>query len=80
MFWGPIRLNELPYLRFEFPFNLIGKSTMAFLTGQGWHIVKSWYKDGAQNKDFRAGSETDLTRGLVAPVTQANIWEFQLSV
>ena len=24
----------------EFPFNLIGKLTMAFLTGQSWHILK----------------------------------------
>ena len=46
----------------EFPFNLIGKSTMAFLTGQSWRIPKSWYTGGAQNKDFGAVSQTDLTR------------------
>ena len=28
---------------FKFPFNLTGKSTMAFLTGQSWCILKSWY-------------------------------------
>ena len=33
-FWAPNRCNELLELRFEFPFNLIGKLTMAFLLGQ----------------------------------------------
>ena len=43
LFWATNGLNKLPKVRFEFPFNLIGKSTMAFLTGQSWHILKSWY-------------------------------------
>ena len=30
LFWAPNGLNELLDMRFEFPFNLIGKSTMAF--------------------------------------------------
>ena len=30
LFWAPNGLNELPEVRFEFPFILIGKSTMAF--------------------------------------------------
>ena len=41
---------------------LIGKLTMAFLTGQSWHILKSWYTGGAQNKEFDAVSQIDLTR------------------
>lgn len=32
--------------------------TMAFLTGQPWHMLKSWYTVGA-------GAQMDLTRGLV---------------
>ena len=32
--WALNGLNELPEVRFEFLFILIGKSTMAFLTGQ----------------------------------------------
>ena len=41
LFWAP---NELPEVHFEFPFNLIGKSTMAFLTaGQSWRVLKFWY-------------------------------------
>ena len=43
LFWAPDGLNKLPEVCFEFPFNLIGKSTMAFLTGQSWRVLKSWY-------------------------------------
>ena len=32
--WTPNGLNELPEVRFEFLFILIGKSTVAFLSGQ----------------------------------------------
>ena len=46
LFWAPNGLNELPELRFEFHFNLIGKSTMAFLTDQSWRVFKSWYTGG----------------------------------
>ena len=56
LFWAPNGFNELPEVRFEFPFILIGKLTMAFLTGQSWHVLKSWYTGGAQNKDFGAVS------------------------
>ena len=35
MFWAPNGLNELSQVRFELPFILIGKSTMAFLTDHG---------------------------------------------
>ena len=31
LFWPPTGLNELLEMRFEFPFNLIGKSTMVLL-------------------------------------------------
>ena len=34
LFWVPSGLDELPEMCFEFPFNLIGKLTTAFLTGQ----------------------------------------------
>ena len=34
LFWAPKGLNELPELRFEFPFVLICKLTMPFLKGQ----------------------------------------------
>ena len=56
LFWTPNGFNELPEVHFEFPFILIGKLTMAFLTGQSWRVLKSWYTGGAQNKDFGAVS------------------------
>ena len=59
LFWAPNGLNELTEMRFKFPFNLIGKSTMALLTGQSKRVIKSWYT-GAQNKDFYAVLQTDL--------------------
>ena len=46
-------LKRLPEMRFKFPFNLIGKSTMAFLTGQSWHVIKSWYTGGNLEQGFR---------------------------
>ena len=33
------------------------------LTGQSWHVLKSRYTGGAQNKDFGAVSLADLTKG-----------------
>ena len=33
---APKGLKELPEIAFEFSFKMIGKSTMAFLTGQSW--------------------------------------------
>ena len=43
LFWAASRLNELLEMYFQFPFILIGKSTMAFLTGQSCCILKCWY-------------------------------------
>ena len=53
MFWVPIGLNKLPEMRFEFSFNLIGKSTMALLTCQSWCILKSWYTGGDPEHEFQ---------------------------
>ena len=61
LFRAPNGLNELPEERSEFLFILIGKSTVAFLTGQSWRVLKSWYT-GAQNNNFGTVSQTDLTR------------------
>ena len=46
LFWAPNGLDKKPEMRFEVPFILIGKSTMAFLTGQSWRVLKSWYTGG----------------------------------
>ena len=47
------RLNKLPEMHFKFPFKLIGKSTMTFLTGQSWHLLKSWYRNGGPEQGFQ---------------------------
>ena len=53
LFSVPNGPNELPEMRFKFPFNLIGKSTMAFLTGQSWRVLKSWSTGGDLEQGFR---------------------------
>ena len=53
LFWVPNGLSELPEVHFEFPFILIGKSTMAFLTSQSWGVLKSWYTGGGPEQGFR---------------------------
>ena len=39
-------------MHLEFPFNLIGKLTMALLTGQSWQVLKSWYTGGGPEQGF----------------------------
>ena len=50
---GP--LIELPEMRLEFPFNLIGQSSSTFLTGKSWLFRESWYTAEGNNKDFGSG-------------------------
>ena len=57
----PNRRNELLGMGFEFPFNLIGKSTLAFLKGESWRVLKSWY---ARNKSSLPGPEVNLIKLL----------------
>ena len=46
-------LDELPEMRLEFPFNLIGKLTLAFLAAQSWCLLKSRYTGGGPEQGFR---------------------------
>ena len=69
-FQAPNRHNKLQEMRFEFPFNLIGKLTMAFLLGQLMRDTNPCTQVGAQNKDFGTVLQTDLTIGLVPSVAQ----------
>ena len=58
----------------KFPFILIGKWTMSFLTGQSWLVLKSWYTCEGQNKEFGAASQTDFNnQSSVLSVAQAKI-------
>ena len=45
-------LSELLEVHFKFSFMLIGKLTMAFLTGQSWRVLKSWYIGGGPEQGF----------------------------
>ena len=63
LFWAPNGLNELTEVCLEFPFNLIGKSTMAFFNRLIYHGAYS-----------NPGAQVDrLSQSLVSTVTQAKI-------
>ena len=76
LFWPPNGLNKLPEMRFEFPFILIGKSTMNFLAGQSWHVFKSWYTGGGP-EGFRRCFADGLNQSLVSSVVQATSPRFR---
>ena len=63
-------LNLLSEMRFEFLFNLIGKSTMAFLTGQSWRVLKSWYTGGSPEQGFWRCFADGRKQSLVSSVAQ----------
>ena len=58
LFWASNGLNELA----EFPFNLIGKLTMAFFTGHLWRVLKSCYTGWVPEQGFGAVFQMDLAR------------------
>ena len=63
-------LNLLPEMRFEFLFILIGKSTMAFLTGQSWRVLKSWCTGGSLEEGFWRCFADGRNQSLVSSVAQ----------
>ena len=71
LFCAPNGLKELPEMCFEFPFILIGKCTKAFLTGQSWHVLKSWYTAGDPEQGFRRRFADGLSQSLVSSVVRA---------
>ena len=68
LFWAPNGVKKLLEVRFEFPFILIGKSTMAFLTCQSWGVLKSWYTDGCPERGFWGCFANGLNPTLVLSV------------
>ena len=68
---GPNRLNELPEVHFEFPFILMGKQTMTFLTGQSWSVAKYWYTGGGPEQGFQCCFADGLNQRVVLSVRQA---------
>ena len=69
---APKGVNELPEVRFKFPFILIGKSTMAFLKGQSWPVLKPWYTSRGTEQGFQGPFADGLNKSLVSSVAQAN--------
>ena len=58
LFWASNGLNELA----EFPFNLIGKLTVAFFTGHLWRVLKSCYTGWVPEQGFDTVFQMDLAR------------------
>ena len=77
LFWALNGLNELPEVRFEFLLNLIGKSTMALISGQSWRVLKSWYTDGDPEQGFRRCFADGLNQSLVSSMAQAEKRQFE---
>ena len=69
----PNGLNKLPERRFEFPFNLSGKLTMAFLTGRSWRVLKSWYTDGRLEQGFQRSFAGRLNQKFSFDLAQATL-------
>ena len=67
----PNGINESPEMCFEFLYILIGKSTMAFLTGQSWRVLISWYTGEGPEQGFRLCFADGLNLSLVSSVAQA---------
>ena len=66
-------LNELSEMHFEFPSILIDKSTMAFLTGQSWRVLKCWYTGGGPEQGFQRCCADRLNKRLISSSAQATL-------
>ena len=76
LFWALNGLNELPEIRFVFPFNVTDKLTIYginFLTDQLWCIFKFRYTAGDPEQGFRHCFADGINQSLVSSVVQARI-------
>ena len=48
---------------------------MAFLTGQSWHILKSWYTGAGPEQEFRCCFADGLNQSSVSSVALATLWK-----
>ena len=56
---------------------------MAFLTGQLWHLLKSWYTGGGLKQGFQCCFTDGLNQSLDSSVTQAYLkrgWQVPLNL
>ena len=57
----------------NFPFNLIGKSTIPLITGLSWRAFKSWYTGGSKTR-IRCCFADRLNQKFSLSVTQATLF------
>ena len=81
LFWLPSGLNELPEMRVEFPFNLVGKFTIAFFkqANHGAYLNSGTHRWGPRTRSLRCFADGLYQNGLDSSVTQA-VWLPVLSV
>ena len=73
LFLAPNGLNELLEVRFEFPFNLIGKFTMAFFQQANPRAYSNpGTQMGAQSKDLKGLKGTQLADAHVLLISFLN--------
>ena len=60
-----LQTQQITGSTFRVSFMLIGKLTMAFLTSQSWHILKSWYTVGGSEQGFWCCFADGLNQSLV---------------
>ena len=80
LLWATDALNELPEVRFEYLFNLIGKSTMGFLTRHSWRVLKSWYTGGYPKQGFRRRYTDELNQAPVVQTLDSTIQRISIRV
>ena len=51
---------------------VVVESTIAFLTGQSWRVLNSWYTGKGQEQGFRHRFADGLNQSLVSSLAQAN--------
>ena len=68
---GAQRIKELSEVSWEFPFILIGNSTLAFSRGQSWDLLNSWYTDRGPEHRLRLCLADFTNRSFIACATLA---------
>jgi len=71
LFWAP--KESIIGSAFLFSLTLIGKSIRSFLTGQSWHVLKSWYTGVYPEQGFSHCFAMGLNQSLVSSVVQSTL-------
>ena len=71
LFWATYGPNKSPEEHFKFPFIMIVKLTLAFLTGQSRCVLKSWYTGGDPEEGFWHCFADGLNQSFVSLAAEA---------